>query len=120
MLGMIARQPPQLPETAMPDVPAAESPAPAGLPEPPGLPAAPELTDAQEAAVAAALGQLDLETKVALLAGQDVWSLPAVPAIGLASIVMSAIMGGVAFGSKTAAILSPTRSTSARKVSMYS
>jgi beta-glucosidase len=89
MLGIIARQPPQLPETAMPDVPAAESPAPAGLPEPPGLPAAPELTDAQEAAVAAALGQLDLETKVALLAGQDVWSLPAVPAIGLASIVMS-------------------------------
>src|SRR3984957_19678389 len=89
MLGIIARQPPQLPETAMPDVPAAESPAAAGLPEPPGLPAAPELTDAQEAAVAAALGPLDLETKVALLAGQDVWSLPAVPAIGLASIVMS-------------------------------
>jgi beta-glucosidase len=43
----------------------------------------------REAAVENALARLDLETKVALLAGQDVWSLPAVPAIGLASIVMS-------------------------------
>jgi beta-glucosidase len=42
-----------------------------------------------QAAVENALARLDLETKVALLAGQDVWSLPAVPAIGLASIVMS-------------------------------
>ena len=32
MLGMIAREPHQMPETTMPDVPAAESPTPAGLP----------------------------------------------------------------------------------------
>jgi beta-glucosidase len=48
-----------------------------------------ELSSAQEEAVEAALAQLDLETKVAMLSGQDVWSLPPVPAIGLASIVMS-------------------------------
>lgn len=36
-----------------------------------------------------ALGALDLETKARLLAGQDMWSLPAVPAIGLRSLVMS-------------------------------
>jgi beta-glucosidase len=36
-----------------------------------------------------ALAALDLETKVSLLAGQDVWSLPAVPHIGLRSLVMS-------------------------------
>src|SRR5436190_19869297 len=32
---------------------------------------------------------LDLETRAALLAGRDMWSLPAVPALGLKSIVMS-------------------------------
>lgn len=42
-----------------------------------------------EEAVERALGKLDLVTKVSLLAGQDVWTLPAVPAIGLASLVMS-------------------------------
>ncbi|MEU0844371.1 glycoside hydrolase family 3 C-terminal domain-containing protein [Streptomyces sp. NPDC005962] len=36
-----------------------------------------------------ALGALDLDTKAQLLAGQDMWSLPAVPAIGLRSLVMS-------------------------------
>jgi beta-glucosidase len=36
-----------------------------------------------------ALAALDLETKVSLLAGQDAWSLPAVPHIGLGSLVMS-------------------------------
>ena len=36
-----------------------------------------------------ALAALDLETKIGLLAGQDVWSLPAVPHIGLGSLVMS-------------------------------
>lgn len=36
-----------------------------------------------------ALGRLDLPTKVRLLSGQDMWTLPAVPEIGLASIVMS-------------------------------
>ncbi|MGO8955851.1 MAG: beta-glucosidase family protein [Streptosporangiaceae bacterium] len=44
---------------------------------------------AQEAAVQAALDRLDLETKVRILSGQDTWSLPAVPEIGLAPLVMS-------------------------------
>lgn len=35
------------------------------------------------------ISALDLDTKAALVTGQDLWSLPAVPAIGLASIVMS-------------------------------
>ncbi|KOG89446.1 beta-glucosidase, partial [Streptomyces varsoviensis] len=41
------------------------------------------------AVVEDALARLDLDTKARLLAGQDMWSLPAVPAIGLASVVMS-------------------------------
>ncbi|MFD3720621.1 glycoside hydrolase family 3 protein [Streptomyces sp. NPDC058674] len=44
---------------------------------------------AREHAVEAALGTLDLDTKARLLAGQDMWSLPAVPEIGLGSLVMS-------------------------------
>ncbi|KOT49163.1 MULTISPECIES: beta-glucosidase family protein [Streptomyces] len=40
-------------------------------------------------AVEDALGKLDLDTKARLLAGQDVWTLPAVPGIGLRSLVMS-------------------------------
>ncbi|MCH5677105.1 beta-glucosidase H [Streptomyces gilvus] len=44
---------------------------------------------AREAAVEAALGKLDLEAKARLLSGQDVWSLPALPEIGLRSLVMS-------------------------------
>jgi len=44
---------------------------------------------AQEAAVAAAVQNLDLEAKVAILAGQDTWTLPPLPEIGLASVVMS-------------------------------
>jgi beta-glucosidase len=48
-----------------------------------------ELSTAQEAAVEGALAQLDLAAKVAILSGQDLWSLPALPQIGLASIVMS-------------------------------
>ncbi|GAA3922158.1 glycoside hydrolase family 3 C-terminal domain-containing protein [Streptomyces gulbargensis] len=44
---------------------------------------------AREAAVDAALAGLDLDTKAGLLAGQDMWSLPAVPGIGLRSLVMS-------------------------------
>jgi beta-glucosidase len=48
-----------------------------------------QIATAQEAAVQAALDQLDLETKVRILSGQDVWSLPAVQEIGLASVVMS-------------------------------
>lgn len=35
------------------------------------------------------LGQLTLEEKVSLLTGQDFWSLPAIPRIGLRSLVMS-------------------------------
>ncbi|MEV4344081.1 glycoside hydrolase family 3 C-terminal domain-containing protein [Actinoplanes sp. NPDC049596] len=35
------------------------------------------------------LGQLSLEEKVSLLAGQDFWSLPAIEKIGLRSLVMS-------------------------------
>ncbi|MFH9823418.1 beta-glucosidase H [Streptomyces bobili] len=42
-----------------------------------------------EAAVETALGKLDLDAKTRLLAGQDMWSLPALPEIGLASLVMS-------------------------------
>ncbi|MCX3059994.1 glycoside hydrolase family 3 protein [Streptomyces beihaiensis] len=44
---------------------------------------------AVEAVVEAALGKLDLDTKARLLSGQDMWSLPAIPEIGLRSIVMS-------------------------------
>jgi beta-glucosidase len=43
----------------------------------------------RNAAVEAALGKLDLDAKARLLAGQDQWSLPALPEIGLASLVMS-------------------------------
>ncbi|MER5730066.1 glycoside hydrolase family 3 C-terminal domain-containing protein [Streptomyces sp. NPDC002138] len=39
--------------------------------------------------VEAALGKLDLDTKARLLAGQDMWTLPALPEIGLGSLVMS-------------------------------
>ncbi|MEU6536708.1 glycoside hydrolase family 3 C-terminal domain-containing protein [Streptomyces sp. NPDC047000] len=44
---------------------------------------------AREAAVEEALGRLGLDDKARLLAGQDMWSLPALPEIGLASLVMS-------------------------------
>ncbi|KPI03202.1 Beta-glucosidase [Actinobacteria bacterium OK074] len=44
---------------------------------------------AREAAVEAALAQLDLDTKAHLLSGQDMWTLPALPHIGLRSLVMS-------------------------------
>lgn len=43
----------------------------------------------REAAVEAALGRLDLDAKARLLSGQDMWSLPALPEIGLKSLVMS-------------------------------
>ncbi|MGQ4385896.1 glycoside hydrolase family 3 protein [Streptomyces sp. SAS_270] len=45
--------------------------------------------EAREAVVEAALGKLDLDAKARLLSGQDVWSLPALPEIGLKSLVMS-------------------------------
>ncbi|MEU9321720.1 glycoside hydrolase family 3 C-terminal domain-containing protein [Streptomyces sp. NPDC048295] len=39
--------------------------------------------------VEAALARLDLDAKARLLSGQDLWSLPALPEIGLAPLVMS-------------------------------
>ncbi|POX53766.1 glycosyl hydrolase [Streptomyces sp. Ru71] len=45
--------------------------------------------EAREAVVESALGKLDVDTKTRLLAGQDMWSLPALPEIGLDSLVMS-------------------------------
>ncbi|MGW7256351.1 beta-glucosidase [Streptomyces sp. NPDC054834] len=44
---------------------------------------------AREAVVEAALARLGLDAKARLLAGQDMWTLPALPEIGLASLVMS-------------------------------
>ena len=35
------------------------------------------------------LAKLDLEQKVSLLAGQDFWSIPAIPSVGLGSLVVS-------------------------------
>ncbi|AHH96647.1 glycoside hydrolase family 3 protein [Kutzneria albida] len=43
----------------------------------------------QHATIAELVGKLDLDTKAGLLAGQDIWTLPAVPEIGLRSVVMS-------------------------------
>ncbi|WP_443056101.1 beta-glucosidase H [Streptomyces sp. IBSBF 3136] len=45
--------------------------------------------EAREAVVEAALGRLGLDAKTRLLAGQDMWTLPALPEIGLRSLVMS-------------------------------
>ncbi|WP_138903214.1 beta-glucosidase family protein [Streptomyces albidochromogenes] len=43
----------------------------------------------REEAVEAALGKIGLDAKARLLGGQDMWSLPALPEIGLRSLVMS-------------------------------
>ncbi|MEU8886364.1 glycoside hydrolase family 3 C-terminal domain-containing protein [Streptomyces sp. NPDC048442] len=43
----------------------------------------------REDVVSAALGKLDLDAKARLLAGRDMWSLPALPEIGLKSLVFS-------------------------------
>ncbi|MFE2289777.1 glycoside hydrolase family 3 protein [Streptomyces sp. NPDC059452] len=49
-----------------------------------------EASDAlRREAVDAALAALGLDDKARLLAGQDLWSLPALPAIGLSSLVLS-------------------------------
>ncbi|WP_328365288.1 glycoside hydrolase family 3 C-terminal domain-containing protein [Streptomyces sp. NBC_00445] len=45
--------------------------------------------DAREEVVEAALGRLGLDAKARLLAGQDMWTLPGLPEIGLKSLVMS-------------------------------
>ncbi|WP_422773714.1 glycoside hydrolase family 3 C-terminal domain-containing protein [Plantactinospora sp. WMMC1484] len=47
------------------------------------------VTGRDEAVIERALSALDLETKVRLLSGQDFWTLPAVPGIGLDPLVMS-------------------------------
>ncbi|MFE2040368.1 glycoside hydrolase family 3 protein [Streptomyces sp. NPDC059477] len=58
--------------------------------DPPDPDPAPTPADrAREAAVEAALGVLGLDAKARLLSGQDMWSLPALPEIGLESLVMS-------------------------------
>ncbi|NUP42978.1 MAG: glycoside hydrolase family 3 protein, partial [Streptomyces sp.] len=44
---------------------------------------------AREKAVDAALSALGLDDKARLLAGRDMWSLPAIPAVGLGPLVMS-------------------------------
>ncbi|MFD6497155.1 glycoside hydrolase family 3 protein [Streptomyces sp. NPDC060188] len=44
---------------------------------------------AREAAVEAALARLDLDAKARLLSGRNMWTLPALPEIGLLSLVMS-------------------------------
>src|SRR6266511_5350079 len=59
------------------------------------------------------LDKLDLEEKVSLLTGQDFWSLPALPRIGLRSLVMSdgpiGVRGtGWAPGDPSIALPSPT------------
>jgi beta-glucosidase len=48
-----------------------------------------DLTAVRAAAVDSALARLGLEAKVAILSGQDFWTLPAAPAVGLESVVMS-------------------------------
>ncbi|MFE1881489.1 beta-glucosidase family protein [Streptomyces diastatochromogenes] len=45
--------------------------------------------EGREAVVEAALGRLELDAKARLLAGQDMWTLPALPEVGLKSLVMS-------------------------------
>jgi beta-glucosidase len=72
-----------------------------------------KLHQLHEDAVERALAALDLVTKVSLLAGRDVWSLPAVPAIGLAPLVMSdgpiGVRGSVwTSGDPSVALPSPT------------
>ncbi|MEU8619722.1 glycoside hydrolase family 3 C-terminal domain-containing protein [Streptomyces sp. NPDC048623] len=67
----------------------------------------------REEAVEAALAKLGLDAKARLLGGQDMWSLPALPEIGLASVVMSDGPIGVRGGRWTAddpsvALPSPT------------
>ncbi|GAB7033738.1 glycoside hydrolase family 3 C-terminal domain-containing protein [Streptomyces sp. NPDC021749] len=48
-----------------------------------------DTADEHAEAVERALAALDLDTKVRLLSGQDMWTLPAIPEIGLRSLVMS-------------------------------
>lgn len=52
-------------------------------------PGATQADQAREAVVEAALAALDLDAKARLLGGRDMWSLHALPEIGLKSLVMS-------------------------------
>lgn len=52
-------------------------------------PVATQADQAREAVVEAALAALDLDAKTRLLGGRDMWSLHALPEIGLKSLVMS-------------------------------
>ncbi|MFE2425282.1 glycoside hydrolase family 3 protein [Streptomyces sp. NPDC059373] len=59
------------------------------MPHRPVTPSSTPADTAREAAVEAALARLDLPSKTRLLAGQDMWTIPAFPEIGLESLVMS-------------------------------
>jgi beta-glucosidase len=59
------------------------------LPHDPAAQQAAQLVAAQEAAIEQALARLDLEAKVSVLSGKDMWALPALAEIGLSSVVMS-------------------------------
>lgn len=48
-----------------------------------------EADEAREAVVEAALARLGLDAKARLLSGRNMWTLPALPEIGLKSLVMS-------------------------------
>lgn len=61
----------------------------------PNTPADIALDTAVEQRIAELIAMLSLEDKVSLLSGKDSWSLPAQPAIGLQSIVMSDGPAGV-------------------------
>jgi beta-glucosidase len=70
-----------------------------------------DVEHAQNAAVAAALARLDLPAKVAILSGQDWWTLPAMPQIGLTSIVMSdgpVGVRGTAWGAEDPSVALPS------------
>ncbi|HEY3685500.1 MAG TPA: glycoside hydrolase family 3 C-terminal domain-containing protein [Streptosporangiaceae bacterium] len=45
--------------------------------------------DARERVVGAALAELDLDEKTAIVAGADMWALPALPRVGLRAVLMS-------------------------------
>ena len=48
-----------------------------------------EADEARERAVEAALADLDLDAKTSIVAGADMWALPAVPHVGLRAVLMS-------------------------------
>ncbi|HIV58039.1 MAG TPA: glycoside hydrolase family 3 C-terminal domain-containing protein [Candidatus Stackebrandtia faecavium] len=72
----------------------------------------PDRSSDVESAIEAALARLDLDSKCRLLAGQDNWSLPGMPQIGLESIVMSdgptGVRGRQWSGDPAVALPSPT------------